>query len=61
MFIFESMSGGGAESEGDRGSEAGTLLTEASLMGGSNPQMLRSRPEPKSDAKPTEPHRQPRF
>ena len=39
---------GGAEREGDRRSEAGSALTAASLMWGSNSQTLRSWLEPKS-------------
>ena len=46
--------GEGQRGWGDRGSEAGSTLTAASLMMGSNPQTPRSRPEPKSDAQPTE-------
>ena len=36
------MSRGGAESEGDRGSEAGSVLAAVSLMRGLNPQTVRS-------------------
>ena len=43
-----SMSWGGAEIEGDTGSEAGRALTESSIWG-SNSQTARSRPELKSD------------
>ena len=51
MFIFESesVSGGGAEKEGDRGSKVGSMLT-AEPYAGPNSQTTRSSPEPKSDA-----------
>ena len=53
MFIFErereSVSEGGAESEGDRGSEAGSVLTADNPMHGSNSKTVRSRPELKLD------------
>ena len=49
-----------AEREGDRGSEVGSVLTAESLMRGSNSGTVRSRPEPKSDAQPTESPRHPR-
>ena len=44
FFIFEgeSMSRGGAEREGDRGSEADSVLTAESPMWGSNSQTMRS-------------------
>ena len=44
LFFKESvsLSGGGAEEEGDRGSEAGSKLTADSLMWGSNSQAVRS-------------------
>ena len=37
----------------------GSKLSAQSLMQGSNSRTVRSRPEPKSDAQPTEPHRHP--
>ena len=46
----ERMSRGGAEREGDRGSEAGSALSPQSPTRGSNSQTTRSWPEPKSDA-----------
>ena len=63
LFIFEreSMSRGGAERGGDRGSEAGCVLTAVSPMRGSNSQTTRSLPEPKSDTQPTEPPTHPTF
>ena len=44
MFIHfgDSMSWGGAEREGDRGSEAGSMLTAARQIGGLNSGTLRS-------------------
>ena len=42
---------------GNKGSEAGSELTAASPMGGSNSQTMRSRPESKSDTKLTVPPR----
>ena len=51
-------SGGRAEREGDRESEAGSRL-QAEPNTGSNPQTMRSGPEPKSDAEGTEPPRCP--
>ena len=65
LFIFkrenvcacERASRGEAGREGDRGSEAGSAQTAASPTRGSNSQAVRSRPEPKSDAQPTEPPR----
>ena len=36
----ETASGGGAERDGDRGSEAGSMLTEESPMWGSNSQTV---------------------
>ena len=47
------VSGGGAEREGNRRSEVGSVLTAESPVQGSNPQTMRSCPEPKSDAQPT--------
>ena len=44
-----------AEREGDTESE----LSAQSLTRGSNPRTVRSRPEPESDAQPTEPPRCP--
>ena len=46
------MSGGGADREGDRESKAapGSELSAQSPMQGSNSQISRSWPEPKSDA-----------
>ena len=57
------MSGGGAETEGDRESEQtlGSELSAQSLTGGSNPRTVRSWPEPKSGAQLTEPHRCPKV
>ena len=65
MFIFETeterererMSGGGTEREEDRGFKAGFVLTAVNPVQGSNPLTVRSLPEPKSDAQPTEPPR----
>ena len=53
------MSRGGAETEGDTESEAGSRLWAVSTdpMRGSNSQTVRSWPELKSDAQPTEPPR----
>ena len=51
----ESMNRGGAEREGDRGSEMGPVLTAESLMRGLNSQTMRPWPEPKSDTQPIEP------
>ena len=69
MFIFErereterereSANRGGAEREGDRGSEMGSPLTAKSLMWGSNSRTVRSWPESKSDTWCTEPPRLP--
>ena len=42
MFEKESVSGEGAESGEDRGSEAGSALTAESLMWGSNSRTVRS-------------------
>ena len=52
LFLRESVrvQEGQREREGDRGSEARSGLTAASLTWGSNPQTARSSPEPKSDA-----------
>ena len=54
LFIFkrerECVSGAQAEREGDRRSEAGSVLTAESLMWGSNPQAMRPRSELKLDA-----------
>ena len=44
------MSREGAERDGDRGSEAGSVLTAESPTQGSNSPTVRSRPELKSDA-----------
>ena len=61
---------GGAETKGDTESEAGSRLraisteTEQSSLSstrGSNSRVVRSWPEPKSDAQPTEPPRHPLF
>ena len=41
-FLKESISGGEAEREGDRGSEAGSALTAVSPMQGSNSRTVRS-------------------
>ena len=53
MFIFERerASGGGVQRGGDRGSEAGSVLTAESLIWvwGLNSRTARSGPEPKSD------------
>ena len=55
LFIFEreSTSRGGAETEEDRGSKVGSVLTATSPMWGSNSWTVRSWPELKSDAQPT--------
>ena len=50
---------GQREGLGDRGSEVSPALTTACPMWGLNSQTPRSRPEPKSDAQPTEPPRRP--
>ena len=42
LFLRESMSGGGAEREGDRGSEAGSELTAGSPTQGSSSRIVRS-------------------
>ena len=56
LFLRErqSVSGGGAEREGDTESEAGSRLelSAQSPTRGSNSRTARSRPEPKSDAQP---------
>ena len=44
------VSGGGAEREGDRRTEVGSVLTAESPMQGLNSGTVRSGPEPKSDA-----------
>ena len=55
MFIFERrrksmhVNRGEAEREGDRGSEAGSVLTADNPMHGSNSKTVRSRPELKLD------------
>ena len=62
VYLFlrgKSVSGGGKR-DGDRGSEAGSALKAERPMQGSNQQTVRSGPEPKSDAYPTEPPRHPR-
>ena len=61
LFIFErvSKSQEGAEREGDRGSEVDSVLSAESPMRGSNSHTLRSWPELKSVARPTEPPRYP--
>ena len=46
-------------SRGRRESQAGSALSAQGLTWGSNPHTTRSRPEPKSDASPTEPPRRP--
>ena len=53
------MSGGGAEREGDRGSEAGSALTAESLMWGLNSRTARSQPEPELDTQLTKPRKDP--
>lgn len=55
MFInfWEKVSTAGTEREGDRGSKAGSVLLADSPMWGSDSRTMR--PEPKSDAQPTEP------
>ena len=65
MFIFERERAQVGEEQRERvgvdtGSEAGFALT-ASLMQGLNSPTVRSRPEPKMDAQPTEPPRRPRH
>ena len=63
MFIYfwerqrQSVSGGGAEREGDTEPEAGSRLQAVSTE--PDTQAVRSWPEPKSDAQPTEPPRCP--
>ena len=47
LFLREREGGGGAEREGDRGSEAGSVLTGQSPMRVSNSRTMRSWPEPK--------------
>ena len=65
LFIFEregeSASGGGAEREGETGSEAGSRLRAVSSEPDAGLKLwtVISRPEPKSDAQPTEPPRRP--
>ena len=59
LFILESTSGGGTEREGDRGSEVAALTAESPVKV-LNSQTLRSWPEPKSDAQPSEPLRCPK-
>ena len=57
------MSGGGAERESETQNlkqAPGSELSAQSLMWGLNPQAVRSGPEPKSDAQPTEPPRRPK-
>ena len=69
MFIYfweretQSVSRGGAETEGDTESEAapGSELSAQSPTRGSNPQTVRSWPELKLDAQPTEPPRRPSY
>ena len=53
------MSRVGAETEGERESQAGSALSAWSPMQGSNPRTVRSWPELKSEAQPTEPPRCP--
>ena len=55
----QSVSGGGAERQGDRGSEMSSSLTVASQMQGSNSRTVSLLPEVKSEAQPTEPPRCP--
>ena len=61
LFVFErnSMSEGGAQTEGEKGSEAGFVLTAVSPIGGLNSWTLRSWPELKLEAQLTEPPRCP--
>ena len=56
------MSRGGSEREGDTESKTRSRLQAVSTEpdGGSNSQTVRSRPEPKSQAQPTEPLRGPK-
>ena len=62
--VRQSVSGGGAEREGDRiwsSLQALSKQSAQSLMRGLNPQTVRSWPEPKSDAQPTEPPKRPKI
>ena len=64
MYLFilrerECVSRGGAETEGDRESQAGSVLTEETQKWGSNSRTIESGPEPKLDAQLTEPPRCP--
>ena len=60
VFIyFGESTAGERQREGDRWSKAGTVLTAASPMQGSDSQTMTSWPEPKSDAQLTEPPRRP--
>ena len=63
LFILEraSVSQGGAEREGDRGSEAGSALTAVSLLWGSISGTVRPWPELKLDTQQTEPPNVPRV
>ena len=63
LFIVErvSMNGGGAEKLGDRGSQAGSVLTADSHMQGLNSRAVRSWPELKWDAQPPRRPQCPKF
>ena len=49
------MSGRGGRERGNRGSKMGSVLTAENLTWGLNSRAVRSQPELKSDAQPTEP------
>ena len=55
LFILEHEWWRGRERERERESKAGSALSAEILMWGSNPQTLRSRPEPKLDTQLTKP------
>ena len=57
----QSTSGEGAEREGDTGSKEGICAVSTKPDVGLKPTNVRSSPEPKSDAQPTEPPRHPSF
>ena len=52
---------GEGQKERETESKAGSRLSAQSLMRGSNPQTVRTWPEPKSVAQPTEPPRRPKH
>ena len=59
LLNFERAQAGKGQREGDRGSEAGSVLTAESPMWGLNSRTVRSGPEPKWNAQLTEPPRCP--